>query len=98
VRAQLHLARDYAFERAAESLQRTASAPRKDVLRALAAAALHDIGDGAAARTAAEELKNSRNVAAACWAALVHAAVERQPPAPIVDELRFRRVHLGWIE
>jgi len=98
VRAQLHLARDFAFERAAESLQRTASTPRKDVLRALAAAALHDIGQNAAAQAAAEELKHSRNVAAACWAALVHAAANSSPFAPIVDELRFRRVHLGWIE
>jgi hypothetical protein len=98
VRAMLHLCRDYGEERYRQSLATIARAPRKDPLRALAAAALYDIGDREAALTALHELRKSRHLTALGWVGLVHAHESAKSSDFVVSERRYRRVQLGWVE
>ncbi|HWA74846.1 MAG TPA: hypothetical protein VG937_21030 [Polyangiaceae bacterium] len=98
VRAMLHLCRDYGQERYRDQLGVVARAPRKDPLRALAAAALYDVGAREAALTALEELLQSRHLTARAWARLVLAREAARFDGAVVSELRFRRVQLGWVE
>jgi hypothetical protein len=98
IRAMLHLCRDYGQERYRVSLSEIASQPRRDPLRALAAAALFDIGETAAADRAAGDLNQSRHLPALAWASLVRAWCAGGISGEIVTEARYRRVQLGWVE
>ncbi len=98
VRAMLHLCRDYGEERYRQSLLAITRTPRKDPLRALAAAALYDLGEHAPAQSALRELEKSRHLAALAWAALVRGQAQLPPGHFVVNELSFRRVQLGWVE
>ncbi|MFZ5897306.1 MAG: hypothetical protein ACOY0T_40000 [Myxococcota bacterium] len=98
VRAMLHLCRDYGEDRYREQLGHIARAPRKDALRALAAAALYDIGDREAALGVLAELKQSRHLAAVAWSGLVAAREAARFAGEVVTEARYRRVQLGWVE
>jgi hypothetical protein len=98
VRAMLHLCRDYGQDRYREQLCTVSRAPRKEPLRALAMAALYDVGDHDAALSALTELQQSRHLTARAWARLVLAREAAQLQGSVVTELRFRRVQLGWVE
>jgi hypothetical protein len=98
IRAMLHLCRDYGQDRYRASLSEIASQPRRDTLRALAAAALVDVGERATAERAAEDLGKSRHLPALAWASLVRAANQGELPGEVVTEARYRRVQLGWVE
>jgi hypothetical protein len=98
VRAMLHLCRDYGQERYRDQLGALSRAPRKDPLRALAIAALYDVGEREAALSALRELEQSRHLTARAWSRLVLAREAEQFQGAVVTELRFRRVQLGWVE
>jgi hypothetical protein len=98
VRAMLHLCRDYGQERYRDQLGAVARAPRKDPLRALAVAALYDVGARETALAALDEHLRSRHLTARAWARLVLAREAAQFDGAVVSELRFRRVQLGWVE
>jgi hypothetical protein len=99
IRAMLHLVRDYGQERYRVTLSQIASQPRRDPLRALAAAALFDIGDASAATRAAAALDGSRHLSALAWASLVRVASTNGAIfGGIMTEARYRRLQLGWVE
>lgn len=98
IRAMLHLCRDYGQERYRASLSEIASQPRRGPLRALAAAALFDVGERATAERTAAELNQSRYLPALAWSSLVQASSNGKISGEIVTEARFRRVQLGWVE
>lgn len=98
VRAALHLARDYKRSRMQEALSVLAANPKRDALRGIAVAALHDIGLVPDALLIAPQLYESRHLATAVWAALVTASVADGRSAPLVTEVAFRRAQLGWVE
>ncbi|MGC4094766.1 MAG: hypothetical protein QM756_43985 [Polyangiaceae bacterium] len=98
VRAMLHLCRDYGEPRYREQLGQIARTPRKDALRALAAAALYDVGEREPALSALEELRQSRHLAAMAWVRLVAAREASLFGGAVVTEARYRRVQLGWVE
>jgi hypothetical protein len=98
VRAMLHLCRDYRQERYREQLCSVARAARKDPLRALAAAALYDVGERDLARSTLAELRPSRHLGVRAWSGLVLARDAALFDGFVVTELRYRRVQLGWVE
>ncbi len=98
VRALLHLGRDYGWERASEQLTRSTNAPRKDPVRALALAALFDLGKHEQSLSGARELLASRNVSALGWSLLLLSAGRRERSQPVLNELNFRRINLAWVE
>jgi hypothetical protein len=97
VRAALCLARDYADERAREQLLDTATAPRREPLRGLAAAALFDLGEQERALETAAALAESTRLCTLTWATLVLAAASGKETLPLVTEPRVRRIQLGWL-
>jgi hypothetical protein len=98
IRAMLHLCRDYGQERYRASLLEIACQPKRDPLRALAAAALFDVGETERAARTADELVATRDLPAMAWASLVQASSHGGLRGEIVTESRFRRVQLGWVE
>ncbi len=98
VRAALHLARDYSRPRMKEALGMLASNPKKEALRGLAVAALHDVGQVSEAVRLAPELFGSRHLPTAVWASLVAASAAAGRGDRIVTEVAFRRIQLGWVE
>jgi hypothetical protein len=97
VRAALCLAGDYGEERARQQLHDVASAPRREPLRGLAAAALFDLGERGAAIEVATALAESRRLATLTWSCLVEAAASGKETAPLITEPRLRRIQLGWL-
>ncbi|MEB2313488.1 MAG: hypothetical protein OZ921_14395 [Sorangiineae bacterium] len=98
VRAALYLARDHARDELRGALAEAARTPRREALRGLAAAALYDAGERAAAAELAEPLLASRQVPTVAWGALVLSAHAAGDLAPLVTEPSFRRIQLGWVE
>ena len=94
----LHLCRDYDEDRYREQLGHIARAPRKDALRALAAAALYDVGEREMALSALQDMKQSRHLAAMAWSGLVTGREASLFSGSVVTEARYRRVQLGWVE
>jgi hypothetical protein len=99
VRAALHLARDYGVDRCREQLFEVAKNPRREQLKGLAAAALFDLGNQKEALDAlggsAEPLLKPPALA---WASVVRAGALGFERGPLVNEPRFRRIQLGWVE
>jgi hypothetical protein len=98
VRAMLHLCRDYGEERYREQLSSIARAPRKEPLRALAIAALYDVGERELALAELAALDASRHLTARAWTRLVLAREAGRFDGSVVTEARYRRVQLGWVE
>jgi hypothetical protein len=98
VRAALHLCRDYGQARQLSALAQAGKSPRKDALRGLAAAALHDCGQTSEALLLAAELDGTRHLPALGWASLVRAAAAGARLGHLVSELNFRRVQRGSCE
>ncbi|HYO97889.1 MAG TPA: hypothetical protein VER33_25460 [Polyangiaceae bacterium] len=98
VRAMLHLCRDYGEARYGAELAALAGAKRREPLRALAAAALYDVGDTPPALAAADELLQSRHISAIAWGALVRARHNTERAGAVVTESHFRRLELGWVQ
>ncbi len=96
VRAALYLARDHGRADLGEALRELGGNPRKEPLRGIAAAALHDLGDVSGAQQLATQLTHSRHLTTATWSVLVRAA--NGAGAPVLTEATFRRVQLGWVE
>jgi hypothetical protein len=97
VRAALHLARDFADERARDQLLDAALTPRREPLRGLAAAALFDLGERDRALEAAGALAESPRAATLTWSCLVRAAASGKETLPLLTETRVRRIQLGWL-
>jgi hypothetical protein len=97
IRAALYLARDHGRDDLMEALQDVAQNPRKEALRGLAAAALHDAGAGEQAKALVPELAQSRQLPTLAWGALLEAA-ESAKIQSVVNEAAFRRVQHGWAE
>ena len=95
VRAALYLARDHEREDLAGALEKLAANTRREPLRGLAAAALHDCGRRERARELGAAVLGSKHLPTAAWAALVTQAGD---DACLVTEPRYRRVQLGWPE
>ncbi len=98
VRSMLHLCRDYGEERCRAQLLAIARAPRKDALRALALAALYDVGERERALALLGELSRSRHLSALAWCALVAARERGLFDGAVVTEAHYRRIQLGWVE
>jgi hypothetical protein len=98
VRAALHLARDYGESRYVEQLSEATRAPRKELLRGIAAAALFDAGECTLPSQVAAELGGSRHLPALAWSGLIRAAAAGLHRGAIVTEASFRRIQLGWVE
>jgi hypothetical protein len=98
VRAALHLAREYGETRFREQLVEAARSPKREHLRGFAAAALFDLGDRDAASGVADELGQSRQLAALAWSGLVRAGLAGLHSGQLVTEPNYRRVQLGWVE
>jgi hypothetical protein len=98
LRAALHLARDYGESRYVPQLCETAKAPRKELLRGMAAAALFDTGERELSNQVAVELGRSRHLPALAWAGLIRAAAAGLHGGALVTEASFRRIQLGWVE
>jgi hypothetical protein len=98
VRAALHLCRDYGQERHVAALVQVGKSPRKDALRALAAAALYDCGQTSEALRLASELDATRHLPALGWTSLVRATAAGGRAGRLVSERNFRRVQQGSCE
>ncbi|RYZ08824.1 MAG: hypothetical protein EOO73_05880 [Myxococcales bacterium] len=95
VRAALHLCRDYGQQGYASVLLQVGKSPRKDALRALAAAALFDCGQPKDALRLVSELDSSRHLPALGWSSLVRVSAAGQLLGSVVSEQNFRRVQQG---
>jgi hypothetical protein len=95
VRAALYLIVNYGRTDLLGPLIETARSNRREALRGLAAAALHDTGDRVTSLEVARACMKSRHLQTAAWSALVSAATGG---AEIVTEPRFRHIQLGWVE
>jgi hypothetical protein len=98
IRAMLHLSRDYGEARYRDQLADVVRAPRRDVLRGLAAACLYDSGEIERALDVASNLEDSRHLPALAWSLLIRARHAAAFESTIVTEERYRRVQLGWVE
>lgn len=98
VRAMLHLYRDYGEPRYRDQLAGIAKNPRRDGLRGLAAAALFDAGEEGSALQVVDEVSGSRHLPAMAWGAVIRAHHVRKTAGPVVTELLYRRIQLGWVE
>ncbi len=109
VRSALYLVKDHGRSELRKPLLTAASSARRELLRGLASAALHDIGDLDAAASAAGKLLESKQVASLTWAALVRAAVAGRlaqhradggvaTRCALLTEPNHRRIQLGWVE
>ena len=99
VRAALHLARDYGVDRCREQLFEVAKSPRREQLKGLAAAALFDLGNQKEALDAlGASAEPSLKPPALAWASVVRAGALGFERGPLVNEPRFRRIQLGWVE
>lgn len=98
VRAALHLCRDYGQEQQVGALRQAGRSPRKDAVRALAAAALYDCGQQSEALGMAAELEASRQLPAIGWGSLVRASTAGASVGVLVSEANFRRVQQGSCE
>jgi hypothetical protein len=97
VRAAMHLARDHGQQTMRAAVLELA-ASRADELRGVAAAALWELGEDQAARTAAEEAHRSRSIGSVTWGVLVQAAADRAARTRVLMDPTFRRVQWGWLE
>jgi hypothetical protein len=98
VRAGRALARDYGRDDLRAALAQAATDDPREELRALAAASLWDAGDAEGALRCSEPLLASKAPGALAWAVLVRLAAAKRDGEPVVDELRLRRIHWGWLE
>jgi hypothetical protein len=98
VRAALHLCRDYGQERQVSALVQAGKSPRKEALRGLAAAALYDCGQEAAALEVVAELDGTRHLPALGWSSLVRVTAAGARAGRLVSEANFRRVQQGSCE
>jgi hypothetical protein len=101
VRAALYLARDHKREDLRSALLETATSPRREELRGVAAAALWDLGMASPACDVAEDLLCSRIVGNVAWGALVRAAAARsrgERDDDLLTETPFRWIQWGWLE
>lgn len=96
IRAALYLARDHGRDDLLEALAQTASNPKREALRGLAAAALYDVGSRARALEVADAIGASRSLTTLAWSGIVRAA--RGKDESLVTESSFRRLQLGWPE
>lgn len=98
VRAAMALARADEGCGPRDALRKTAIGGREE-LRALAAAALWDLGEEESAHRAAESLGSPRLLASMAWSSLVLAAAEgKLEEERILTESNFRRLERGWLE
>jgi hypothetical protein len=95
IRSALYLARDHGREDLTSALEKVASNTRREPLRGLAVAALHDVGKREKAQTLASGILGSKHLPTAAWAALVSRA---DSDLSVLSEPRYRRVQLGWPE
>jgi hypothetical protein len=113
VRSALYLVRDHGRTELRKPLVSAAGSARRELLRGVATAALHDIGDVEVADAAAGKLLGSKQVATVTWAALVRAAAAGRlaprrlagdagagavPRGALLTEPHHRRIQLGWAE
>lgn len=108
IRAALYLARDHHRDDMLDALVQAATAPKKEELRGLAAAALWDAGERDRAAGLTGELLASKHMSNVAWGALVRAAANEKRPASaapasgtssqLVTETRFRWIQWGWVE
>lgn len=81
-----------------DKLRETAKNTQKEGLRGLAAAALYDAGDTAAAAELSDSLLGSRQVPTAVWGGLLGLAARGMIRGPLVTEPTFRWAQLGRSE
>ncbi len=104
IRSALYLVKHHGRAELRQSLVSAAGSARREPLRGVAVAALHDLGDVEASRPAAERALTSKQVATAGWATLVRAALEDKLPAgpggrrALLSEPHYRRMQMGWVE
>ena len=102
VRAALYLVKDHGRTDLHQQLLATAGSARREMLRGLAAAALHDLGDVAVAARCAENLLGSKQVPTMTWAALVRVLGRGDSGGAahgrVLTEPNHRRIQQGWIE
>jgi hypothetical protein len=111
VRAALYLARNHARGDMRDALLETASTPRREELRGIAAAALWDVGERVRAREIADDLVASKHIGNVAWGARIRAAAKLVPAKngvenghgggggdALVGETHFRWIQCGWLE
>jgi len=97
IRAAMHLARDYGRADLKGALAAAAKSSKREALRGLATAALHDAGEREGALALAPSLCQSRQLTTAGWGALLLTASNGKL-ANVVTEPTFRRVQLGCVQ
>jgi hypothetical protein len=97
VRCALYLMSHYGRHELERQLQEAARSARREGVRGLAVAALYDAGCREQALDLARELAQARQLTSAAWAALVliHAS---NGAGHVINEPRYRRIQLGWVE
>lgn len=93
-RAAFYLARDHGRDDLRKSLADALKA-RREGGWGVAAAALHDLGERAAAEAAARACLGARSSVAMTWGLLVLRALEN--PAPLLTETHCRRLNVGLL-
>jgi len=100
LRASFMLVKHFDRPQFKDEIVEAADASERDDLRALAAAALFELGDRDHALRVAEPLAASDDIAAQAWCGLICAlSTNGASKAPsLLSEPTFRRVQWGWIE
>lgn len=95
IRAAIYLIADHGQRELTRRLVEVAKSPKRENLRGLALAALHDVDPGLLAGLTLD-LDRSRHLPTAVWSALLRQHLARSSRERLLTEARFRRLQYAW--